>query len=370
VAAAAAALVLLDGYAIALEQYVMADTFFAFTVLVACLLLAWPALAVNADGRPAVGSRRALVAGLLVAFATLERLEGLFVIPIVIGYLAWLRVGWRPLLACVIGMAIPLLTYSSLEWTNFDTFGLSQWSGWTAYGRVAGFANCRGAGIPSVARALCETRAQRTSHPDASIWYLFDPASPAIRKFGEARSTATQRHSDSILEDFAIRIAVHQPLATLSAVSTDFLRFFEPDTAEAGDASGATVLPSKASAEYVDTFIQHRYARQVRPTVDAPASALRVYRSVIHTPRPLLAVLALASVLAIVLRLSRRRETLLFAGSGLALLAGTAATAGFAQRYVLCAVPLLAIGGTLALRDFLRVALVADSSRGSHRLLR
>ncbi len=43
-AAVAAALVLVDGYAIALEQYVMADTFFALTVLAACLLLAWPTL--------------------------------------------------------------------------------------------------------------------------------------------------------------------------------------------------------------------------------------------------------------------------------------------------------------------------------------
>ena len=44
-AAVAAALVLLDGYAVALEQYVMADTFFALTVLVGCLVLVWPALA-------------------------------------------------------------------------------------------------------------------------------------------------------------------------------------------------------------------------------------------------------------------------------------------------------------------------------------
>jgi hypothetical protein len=359
VAAVASAMVLLDGYAIALEQYVMADTFFALTVLLACLLLAWPSVSArSAAGEALVSWRRSLVGGLLVAAATLGRLEGVFVIPIVIAYLWWLRVGWRSLLACAIGVAIPLLAYASLESADFGTFGLSQWSGWTAYARVAGFADCNGAGIASAARPLCETRAQRMSHPDASIWYLFDSASPAIRMFGPiSRSIAVQRHSDSVLGQFAMQIALHQPGKTLSAVSLDFLRFFEPGTAESGDASGATALPLTASAEYVDQFAQSHYVPGVRPTVAAPSGLLRSYRSVVHTPRPVLILLVLASIAAVALRLRRRREVLLLTGSGLALLAGTAATAGFAQRYMLCAVPLLTIGGALALHDLFQHAL-------------
>ena len=83
----------------------------------------------------------------------------------------------------------------------------------------------------------------------------------------------------------------------------------------------------------------------------SPAGAVRSYRSAIHVPRPLLALLALASMAALVLRTTARREVLLLAGSGLALVLGTAATAGFGLRYLLPSVPLLAVGGTLALRD-------------------
>jgi hypothetical protein len=352
----ASALVLLDGYAITLEQYVMADTFFALTVLVACLMLAWPALrAHRAAGARKIGWARSAVAGLLIACSTLERLEGLFVAPIVIGYLVWVRVGWRALLAFTVALGVPLFAYAGLEAANFGTFGLSQWSGWTAYARVAGFADCQGAGTPSNARPLCETAAQRASHPDASVWYLFDPASPAVRMFGPiSRSVATQRHSDSVLSQFALRITLHQPLTVVSTITLDFLRFFEPGAAAFDDSTGATVLPTAASAEYVDQYALNQYVPAVRLSVHPPSRLLRSYRSVIHVPRPLLALLAIASIAAIALRLPQRREVVLLSGSALALLAGTAATAGFAQRYLLCAVPLLAIGGTLALLQLKR----------------
>jgi hypothetical protein len=289
---------------------------------------------------------------LLVAAATLERLEGLFVIPVIVGYVLWRRMGRRALLAFTVAVVLPLLAYAGLEAADFGTFGLSQRSGWTAYARVAGFANCAGAGIAPGARGLCETATRRASHPDASVWYLFDASSPAVHLFGSIEgSKMANRHSNSVLAGFALRIALHQPLRTLSAVTLDFLRFFEPGAAEFGDSTGATVLPSRASAEYVAEDVRNRYIPGVRPTVGTPSGLLRGYRSVIHVPRPLLALFALASLITLGLRLPARREVLLFTGSGLCLLAGTAATAGFAQRYLIPAVPLLAIGGTLALRD-------------------
>lgn len=370
-AAVAAALVLVDGYAIALEQYVMADTFFALTVLAACLLLAWPTLGATrlGPGR-SIGWSRALLAGVLMAGASLERLEGIFVIPIVVGYVLWQRTDWRAVLAVVVGVAVPLLAYSGLESADFGTFGLSQWSGWTAYARVAGFADCQGAAVGSTARPLCETHAQRTAHPDASDWYLFDPASPAIRMFGPvSRSVAIQRRSDAILGDFAKQIILHQPLQTLSAISSDFLRFFEPGASEFGDSTGATVLPATASIEYADTYVSDRWVPGQAPSVNSPSGSLRRYRSVIHLPRPLLALFVLLSIAAVARRTAKRREIVLFTGTGLLLLVGTAATAGFAQRYLLCAVPVLAIGGALALHDLApKIARsTLDDERDEHR---
>jgi hypothetical protein len=71
----------------------------------------------------------------------------------------------------------------------------------------------------------------------------------------------------------------------------------------------------------------------------------------VHVPRPLLALLVIVALVAVALRTPARREVLLLTGSGLALLLGTAATAGFGFRYLLPAVPLLAVGGVIAVMD-------------------
>jgi hypothetical protein len=56
-------------------------------------------------------------------------------------------------------------------------------------------------------------------------------------------------------------------------------------------------------------------------------------------------------LVGLALRVVARREVLLFGGTALILLLGTAATGGFGLRYLLPTVPLLAIGGGLAGRD-------------------
>jgi hypothetical protein len=78
---------------------------------------------------------------------------------------------------------------------------------------------------------------------------------------------------------------------------------------------------------------------------------VRAYRSIVHVPRPVIALLALASLLGLAVRIPSRREVLLLSGSGLSMIVGVAATAGFGIRYLLPAVPLLALGGTLATRE-------------------
>jgi branched-subunit amino acid transport protein AzlD len=348
-AAAAAALVLLDGYAIALEQYVMSDTFFTLAVLLAVLLVARPAL-LGADGR--AGWRAAAGAGLLVAASVLLRSAGLFVAPLILVYLLWTRAGWRPLAAFVVALAVPLLAYCAAEDARFHTFGFSQTSGWLSYGRVAGFADCSGVHVAPGSRPLCETAAQRHAHPDAPDWYIFSPASPAVKLFGGyAGTVAAQRRSNAALGTFARRIVEHQPLDYLDAVARDVLRYFTPGATPYDDAVSATALPKAASAEEVVAVVHERYLPHAHLRVQSPASVVRAYRRVIHVPRPVLALLVLASLAALALRVPARREVLLLSGTGVALILGTALSAGFGVRYLMPAVPLVAIGGTLAARD-------------------
>ena len=351
-AAAASALVLLDAYAITLEQYVMPDTFFALTLLTAALLLAWPRLELRHRQAARTGTRTCAVAGFLLAAAAVQREVGLFAIPVVALYLVWIRVGWRPFLAFLVTLAVPLSGYSGLMDAKTGVFGLTTTSGWTLYSRVAGFADCSGAGIARAALPLCESAQERESHPSVPDWYMWGASSPAIRLFHRGHETKAQRARDNaILGAFARRVILHQPGDYVSAVVGDFLRYFTPGTTPYADSRSATSLPTSAAREAVDASIRRRVIPSAHPSVQSPAGFMHGYRAVVHVPRPILALLGLAVLLALALRTPARREVLLFGGTALILLLGTSATGGFGLRYLLPTVPLFLIGGGLAARD-------------------
>jgi hypothetical protein len=375
-ATAAGALVLLDGYAITLEQYVMSDTFFDVTLLAAALVLAWPRLTrggrlsgslqaqtVSPGGRMWV---RALICGLLLAFSSLEREAAPFTVPVFLVYLVWIRAGSRAFVAFILALAIPLLAYSAAIDAKFHVFGLTATPGWTLYGRVAGFAECDGVKLEAAARALCETKTQRASHPSAPDWYIWGP-SPAQRLFKPAtESISSVAPTNAVLNSFSDTILLHQPLAFADATLSDFARYFTPGATAYGDAISATSLPLSASSEARAPATRKRDLPGLRLSVRSPSALVRRYRSIVHVPRPVLALLALAALLALLARVPARREILLLAGTGLSLLLGTAATGGFALRYLIPAVPLLVIGGSIAISQIairLRVQ-GADSPQG------
>jgi 4-amino-4-deoxy-L-arabinose transferase-like glycosyltransferase len=351
----AAALIILDGYRITLEQYVMPDTLFTLSLVLAALLLAWPGQQPDL-GEPVTrpGAWRSAFAGLLLAASLVEREAALFAVPAFLVYLVWIRAGLRTTVAFLLALAVPVLAYAALYQSRVGVFGLSESDGWTLYGRVAGFADCAGAGIPRAERPLCETATQRASHPSAGTWYIWDGSSPADRLFhGGHQNREVQERANRELRDFADRIIERQPLQYLDASFSDVLRYFTPGATPFDDSISATSLPRTASDEASSERVRRRVLPHVHPSVAAPAGLLRSYRSIVHVPRPVVALLALASLAGLVLRTTWRRETLLFAGSGLLLIIGTSATAGFGLRYLLPAVPLLAVGGVVALRDLL-----------------
>jgi hypothetical protein len=354
-AAAAAALVLLDGYGITLEQYVMSDTFFTVLMLASVLVVVWPRLNGTA-GRPLHDRReivRWFVAGALVAGATLVREIAPFTIPLFLIYALWIRTGWRPIVAFIVAVAVPLLTYSALIDQDFHVSGLTATPGWTLYGRVAGFADCNGIKLEPEAQKLCETPPQRASHPDTPDWYIWGP-SPARRLFNPGEQPATAiAPTNKVLQSFAHAMIRHHPLDFIGVTLRDFAHYFTPDVTAYNDAASATSLPRSPRQEATSPATQKRDLPGLRPAVRAPAGFVRAYRSVIHVPRPVLALLALVALLAVCLRVPARREVFLLAGSAVLILLGTAATGGFGLRYLMPAVPLLAIGGSLAAAQLL-----------------
>ena len=101
--------------------------------------------------------------------------------------------------------------------------------------------------------------------------------------------------TNQVLESFSRAIIRHQPLDFVSVTLGDFLRYFTPDATPYNDAVSATTLPKSAGAEASSPATQRRDLPGVRPSVRAPASVVRAYRGVIHVPRPVLALLALAA---------------------------------------------------------------------------
>jgi hypothetical protein len=147
---------------------------------------------------------------------------------------------------------------------------------------------------------------------------------------------------------------VHHPLDFVDATLSDFVRYFTPDAVPYNDAVSATSLPRSTAREAHSAATQQRDLPGLKLHVRSPAAFVRAYRGVLHVPRPLLALLALAALLAVWLRVPARREIFLLAGSAVMILLGTAATGGFALRYLLPAVPLLAIGGAVAVAQLLK----------------
>jgi hypothetical protein len=359
-AAAAAALVLLDGYSITLEQYVMSDTFLTVSVLSAVLVSAWPWLRASPSDAPNPRAQptqkellvRALLAGLLIATATLIREVAPVTIPVFVIYMLWGRFGWRPLVAFMLTAIVPLAAYSAVVDHNYGVFDVTATPGWFLYGRVAGFADCSGVKLEAQARKLCESKAQRASHPSAPDWYVWGP-SPARRLFNPGQESIAQiAPTNRVLESFDHAIIRHQPLEFIGVTLRDFARFFVP-YAPYNNAISATSLPRSPGDESGDPAIQKRDLPGLRLSVRSPAAIARAYRSVVHLPRPILGLLALAGVLGICLRIPARREVFLLVGSALIVLLATAATGGLSLRYLMPIVPLLAIGGSLATAQML-----------------
>jgi hypothetical protein len=271
-------------------------------------------------------------------------------------YFIWERAGWESLFTFVVAAVLPLLVYSALINNRFHVFSMTATPGWTLYGRVAGFADCTGVKLEPKARKLCETGAQRASHPDAPDWYVWGP-SPAQRLFHPATEARSQvAPTNQVLESFSRAMIVRYPLDFLDATFSDFLRYFTPGAKPYNDAVSATSLPTTAAAEAHNRRTERRDLPGLTPKVQSPAAFVRSYRRVVHVPRPVLALLALASILAVLLRVPARREIFLLAGSALMILIGTSASGGFALRYMLPAVPLLAIGGGIAIADLIERA--------------
>src|SRR4051794_34076841 len=144
VAVSASAVVLLDAYAIAVEQYVMAEAFFALALMVSVFIAAvarptWVAVAAS---------------GGALAVAVTLRTSAVFALPFLAAF--WLHSGgWPRATVAVLGFLAPIACYFGLQAANGYPVGFTQAGGWFLYGRVAQLTDCRDPAVRRQGEALC-----------------------------------------------------------------------------------------------------------------------------------------------------------------------------------------------------------------------
>jgi Dolichyl-phosphate-mannose-protein mannosyltransferase len=349
IATIAASVVILDGYLITTEQYVMAETVFAFG-LTACV---W--LLVSFRGKTSV-----LCSGLFLSFAILTRSEGLFAVPFWAVYVLFRyrqavcgqRVRRRVVAYASIGL-LPVLGYAGLHALAGEGFGLSNSTGLLLYARAASALSCKGVQLTPGLEQLCPDRAGTPHEPS---YYAWNDESPVVSVLGGAVFT---HNNDQLLRGFALQLIRAQPVTFAHAVGLDFVSLFSPCGRGTGD---SLALPDKAtaSASLPSAFVRHQQSLLL-PDYHVPApgrSAFAArYRHYMRFPRPLYGLSMAFPVILLMgsVRKSRRRirgslpELFLLVGISLGCALASVATVGLVYRYALPVLPLGVCSGALAL---------------------
>ncbi len=363
-AALATAPVLLDGYQVYMEQFILAETLFGFLTVAAFTVLLW-------RSNPTVPTCAA--AGALLAASALTRTVGLALLLPAVAYLLVTRVGARRLAAFGGVAAVLIGGYAGWYKSTNGRWGLQSFDGYFLAGRVAPFADCREAPPPAAVQRLCDDRppAERPG-PD---WYVWNPGSP-LRSLDMPPGT----DRNALAARFARHIIRHQPGDYAGTVAGDILHYFAPvRTSGHGDGPVQTfqfrtsftpdpwqpAYPPEdpyiwqwtwpgASVQYGNIVATHGFdLARAEPRLDEGlARLLRGYQRIGYTPGPVFAGAVLVGLLAGVGRLSAEQRrlrwtALVLVGSGLLLLAVPAATASFDFRYLIPALTLLPAGGAL-----------------------
>jgi hypothetical protein len=339
VAVLAAIPVLFDGYVIATEQMLASESLFVTLIVVALVLLLWPA------GRPA--HLLVAAAGLLLALAALTRTVGLPLIAVAALFLLLPRPAWSRLLVICVAFALPIWVYALWFSQTYGQVNLTLSSGIFMYGEATQFVDCSKVRFSDdQLRRLCPTEPVGARN---EVWYVFDANSP-LRK-----TSLSGAAYNELAGRFAVEAIRAQPAAYAAVAWDGIVKSFAWDQGtQFNDMlfKDNFSLPDEARAAGI--AYQHKDPTPIsRPSL---VRVLAVYQSNAHV-RGTVCVLTLIAAAAALLfgRDSEERRLrgalLLTAGVATVLLMVPAMTTIVAPRYRIPAIPELclagAIGGTM-----------------------
>ena len=335
--------VLLDGYVINIEHYVLTEAFFNLFVAGALMLLAFP----QRPSTVGVGA-----SGFIIGLSMLLRFVGAVTLLPALLYVLLRRFGAARVVALLVGFAIPLGAYGLYFSTQTGgSFGVTDSNGLFLYGRVVEFADCDEVEVADELQEYC---------PAGPI----DSETKGVFTSGlETKKVREDPEGNSKLLRFGRQMVLAKPGAYAGAVVSDFARFFaltDPEDQEPNvkrwrfvrtieEADPHPIVLTNEGAPPPRSGIKTQFTIR-----EAPATFLRSYQNVIYTYGPLLALLLIVGLVGGLL--ARRMddderslgpECLLFSLVAVLLLLGPTMLAVYHFRYVLTAIPLAGVAGAL-----------------------
>jgi hypothetical protein len=336
-----AAVVLLSGDEVYLEHALLSEP--PFVGLVAAGLYAAVRGLEPGPGRP----RWLALAGAALASAALFRNVGLALSPIVaLWAVAAVPGALRGRLLAGAWVAIPAIVvfgaYALLADASGGTAGISDVSGWNAYGRSAPFADCTKFTPPAGTRQLCQTTPEEKR--PGSLFYLWFKGSPARAKYGHPPI------GNSTLGRFGRRAILAQPLDYVSIVLDELPRFVDP-TADhrffSGGGRFSIARRAPAIERQVDFYVRRDY-EAAAPHVGGFVKQVDEWQDTQRAGNLVpLAFVILAALGAVAAPAGIRRGVALYALAGGALVVLPAATLTLIARYTVPPTPFVAAAAAL-----------------------
>ena len=344
----AAAPLLLDGYVVQIEHYVMAESLYIFLLAAAIVLLLW---------QDSLSWWAAAAAGVVLGLGVVTRTVGGVVVAVALVYLLVRLIArtarWWSVPALLTGVGLVVLPYVLWFHSSTGVYGLTDYTGHFLYGRVATFADCEQSDVPARLRGLCPS--EPAGERPNSDFYLWSPDSPAN----------SGRYSEDDLEEFARTVLAQQLPEFLTGTAGRTLDYFLPGRTAGLDDSCPTYWRFPDSDTYEEAGPRGCPAQLAREGFGlepvqaywypSTAAVLARYQDWVHTPGTALGLLVLAGLSGLVAprRASGWRDR--FDGAfcvtvGVALVALPSATAVYDHRYSLPLLVVLPVGAALATR--------------------
>jgi hypothetical protein len=290
----------------------------------------------------------AAAAGLLLGAAAIVRTDGRPLLVVAAICLIIRRAGWRPVTALVVAGLLPVAAYMGWYHQARGRYAITQGDGAFLYSRAMAFADCARMNPPGRLRPLCDKRPRAKRPPSADYIWQWNP----LRTAGGNPWAAGP---SKLASDFAFLAVRKQPADYLRVTGQDALRTFTwnrstrfPDPATARQyqfPDAATRLPGWAPVANLHLYQPGTLAtRIIRPY----SSFLVAYQRYVYFRGSLLAVTLAIGAAWVVTGRRRGAPGLLPWCTAAALIAVPPATAGFAYRYVLAAVPCACIAAGMA----------------------